>query len=123
MIGVRAVRHLSVIYLTDGQNVVDVQALEERPHGEVYVNQATTKVEAARETSNNLQAGLCGGLGGPTGRRGRVEADKLTRTRGGVREDLADLERVRLHVLGEACPGQREIVAHQVVDREARDES
>ena len=115
LIGVRAVRHLSVIYLTDGQNVVDVQALEERPHREVDVDEAAAKVKAAGESRDDLEARLRMRLGvisvatvcaggrraGDRGVRtgGRVKADELAGARGRVREDLGDLERVRLHVL------------------------
>lgn len=61
--------------------------------------------------------------GGGRGGGGSVEADEVARARGRVGEDLGDLEGVRLDVLGEPRPGEREIVAHQVVNREARYES
>ena len=42
-------------HLADSQNVVDVQALEQRPHGEVDINQATPEIKSARETSDDLE--------------------------------------------------------------------
>ena len=108
------------IYLAYGENVVNVETLEEGPHGEVDVDEAAAKVEAAGEAGDDLERGLrageaCGG--------GGIEADELAGAGGGVGEDLGDLEGVGLDVFGEARPGEREIVAHEVVDRIARDES
>lgn len=41
-------------YLADGEDVVDVQALEEGPHGEVDVDQTAPEVEAAREAGDDF---------------------------------------------------------------------
>ena len=112
-------------YLADGEDVVDVEALEEGPHGEVDVDQAASEVEAAGEAGDDFEAGLGGGWmwGGGGSGGGGVEADELAWAGGGVGEDLGDLEGVELDVLGEARPGEREIVAHEVVYREPRHES
>lgn len=46
---------LGYTHLTNGQHVVDVQALEQWPHGKVDIDQAPTEIEAAREPSNDLE--------------------------------------------------------------------
>ena len=51
-------------YLADGEDVVDVEALEEGPHGEVDVDQAASEVEAAGEAGNDFQACLGGAMVG-----------------------------------------------------------
>ena len=41
-----------------GEDVVDVQALEERPHCKVDIDETTTEVQSSREASDNFQARL-----------------------------------------------------------------
>ena len=106
-------------HFADGEDVVNVQTLEQRPHREVHVDETATEVEPTREARDDLQARL---RGRARGRSRGVEADKLTRARRGVREDLADLQGVRLHVLGEARPREGQVVAHEIVDGEPGDE-
>ena len=108
------------IYLADGEDVVNVQALEQRPHREVHIDQSTAKVETTRKTRYNLQARLGAAV---RRRRRRVKTHELAGTGRRMRKNLADLQSVRLHVLREARPRQREVVPHEVVDREARHQS
>ena len=106
-------------HFADGEDVVDVQALEERPHREIDIDETTTEVQPTREARDDLQARFRG----RARRRSRsVETDKLTRTRRGVGEDLADLQCVRLDVLGEARPRKCQVVAHEIIDGEPGDE-
>lgn len=109
----------AITHLTYGEDVVDVQALEERPHCEVHVDKTTAKVQSAREARDDLQARF---RGRARRRRGSIQADELTRTRRGVGEDLADLQGVRLDVLRKARPRQCQVVAHEIIDGEPRDE-
>jgi hypothetical protein len=44
--------------LTNRQDVIDIQTLEQWPHREVDVHQSSTKVEPTGEPSNNLKACL-----------------------------------------------------------------
>ena len=106
------------IYLAYGENVVNVETLEEGPHGEVDVDEAAAKVKAAGETCDDFERGLRTRLA--RGRRG-VETDEFAGPGCGVRKDLGDLEGVRLDVLGETRPRKRQIVPHQIVDGESRD--
>ena len=102
-----------------GEDVVDVQALEERPHCKVDIDETTTEVQSTREARDDLQARFRG----RARRRCRsIQADELTRTRRGVGEDLADLQGVRLDVLRKARPRQCQVVAHEIIDGEPRDE-
>ena len=109
----------AITHLAYGEDVVDVQALEERPHCEVHVDKTTAKVQSAREARDDLQARF---RGRARRRRGSIQADELTRTRRGVGEDLADLQGVRLDVLRKARPRQCQVVAHEIIDGETRDE-
>ena len=107
-----AMKNKRVTYLADGQDVVNVQELEERPHREVRVDKVTANVDAAEEVIGNLEARLC------TRRRHRrgIEPDELAGAGCGARENLGDLECVRLHVLEEPCTLQPQGVPHQVVN-------
>jgi hypothetical protein len=105
------------INLADGKDIVDVQALEERPHGEIDIDQATSKVESAREAGNDLEtrvARLVLAAG--------IKLDQVACAGCRVGEDLGDLERVGLYVFGEARPRQSEIVTHEIIHGVARNE-
>lgn len=41
--------------LANRQNVVNVQALEQWPHSEIYIHQTPPKVKASREARDDLQ--------------------------------------------------------------------
>jgi hypothetical protein len=103
--------------LAYGQDVINVQALEQGPHGEVDIDQTTTKVKTPWKAGDNLQTGVAGFILGTS-----IELDEIACTRSRVSEDLRDLESVGLDVLRETGPGQREIVPHEIIDRMTRDQ-
>ena len=107
--------------LTNGQDIVNIEALEQRPHSEIDIDQPTTEIQTAGEARDDLKACLRG-MSSIRSRR-CIEANQLTRARRGVRQDLADLQGVRLNILGEPSPRQGQVVTHQVVNRKPRDES
>ena len=86
-------------YLADGENVVNVQTLEQRPHREVDVHQAATKIEPAWETCDNLQTRVARLV-----LRTGIEPDEVAGARRGMGKDLGDLQGMRLDVFGEARP-------------------
>lgn len=50
-------------YFTNCQDVIDIETLEQGPHGKVDINQATTEIQTARESRNDLKASLAVILG------------------------------------------------------------
>ena len=81
-------------HLTDGEDVVEVERLEQRPHGEVDVHEPAAKVHAAGKARDDLEAGVgparadaAIGLDG----RGGVELDEIARAGRRVLENFGDL--------------------------------
>jgi hypothetical protein len=72
-----------VTNLAYGQDVINVQALEQGPHGEVDVNQTTTKVKTAWEARDNLQTGVTGFI-----LRTGIELYEISSTGGRMCKDL-----------------------------------
>lgn len=71
------------IYLAYGQNIVDIQALEQWPHGEVDINQTFAKVQATGKTSYDFEGSIWTVALG-TG----IQPDKIAGPRGGMSEYL-----------------------------------
>ena len=103
--------------LTNRQDVIYVQTLEQGPHGEVYIYQSSSEVQPTREPGNDLETGF-----GPVVFSGSVQTDYFAGSRSGEGENLGDLQSVRLDVLGESSPGESEVVPHKVVDWVSRNQ-
>jgi hypothetical protein len=86
-------------YFTDCQYVVDIQALEQRPHGEIDIDEPTTEIESARETRDDFKIRVAAIAFGTC-----VKFNQIPCTRGGMRKNFGDLEGMGLHILGETCP-------------------
>ena len=99
-------------HLANSQDIINVQALEQGPHGEIDIDQTSAEVKPTRETRNDLQVGIAA-----VTLRASIELDKISSPGGRVCEDLGDLKRVRLYIFGKTRPGKSEVVPHEVVDR------
>ena len=104
--------------LTNRQDIIYIQALKQWPHRKVDVHQSSAKVQPTGEPCNNFETCLSSvALGGS------IQTDDFTRSRSREREDLGDLESMRLNVLGESCPRESEVVPHKVIDWVSRHQS
>jgi hypothetical protein len=75
--------------LADSEDIVDVQALEERPHGKIDIDQATPKVEPARKAGDDLKTRVARLVLATS-----IKLDQVARARCGMGENLGDLEGV-----------------------------
>lgn len=97
--------------LTNRQNVIYVQTLKKRPHGEVDVYQSSSEVQPTGEPGNNLETCLSSVVFGRS-----IQTDDFARSRSRERENLGDLESVGLDVFGKSSPGESEVVPHKVIN-------
>lgn len=103
---------------TNGQNIINVKALEQGPHGEVDIYQPPPKVQASGEPGNNLETCL-----GPVAFGGSIQTDNFTRARSREGKNLGNLKGVGLDVLGKSGPGEGKVVPHEIINRISRYQS
>jgi hypothetical protein len=70
-------------HLANGQNIVNIHALKQRPHGKVDIDQPPSKVEAAWKAGDDLEIPVLAAA-----LRAGVEFDKIAGARGGVGKDF-----------------------------------
>lgn len=105
-------------YFTNRQDVINIQTFEQWPHCEVDIDQTSTEIKSAWEACYNLQASLRGIMF-----RAGIQTDDLAGSGSWERQDLRDLKCVRLDVLGETGPRKSQVVAHEIIDWVAGDQS
>ena len=98
--------------LANGQNVINIQTLEQRPHGEINIDQAASKIKSAGEAGYDFETGLAAFVLGAC-----IQLDDIPGTRGRMSQDLRDLERMGLDVFREAGPREGEVISHEIVHR------
>jgi hypothetical protein len=98
--------------LANGQNIIDIKTLEQRPHSEINIDQAASKIKSAGEAGYDLETGLAAFVLGAC-----IQLDDIPGARSRMSQDLGDLERMGLDVFREAGPREGEIISHEVVHR------